>query len=123
MATVRRCRVSINGADGIKGSNFFRQERDFILKEASFKIGQRIFAVYRPSRRTFDGFQPERAEEFYYFEDAATPATERSAEICRRSSGCSRKRQSGSRDPMLRCSPMRLLLIPDPFDTTTSSTR
>jgi hypothetical protein len=44
---------------------FFRVERDYVLKEGPTKVGQ----VIRP------GSSSHRAEEFYYFDDPDTPAT------------------------------------------------
>ena len=52
---------------------FFREERDWILKTASAKIGQKIFAG------TVGGSQPVRtpsfAGEFYFYHDPKIPAT------------------------------------------------
>ena len=52
---------------------FFRTERDWILKEASPRIGQILFAgtAGAPASR----YEPTLAEEFYYFEDPRTSAT------------------------------------------------
>jgi hypothetical protein len=54
---------------------FFRTERDWILKQASPKVGQKIFMA-----GTIDGDQagyvPIAASEFYYYEDPQTPATD-----------------------------------------------
>lgn len=54
--------------------NFFRTHRDWILKEAPPRVGQRGFAAsigcLRPS------YEPTRASEFYYFDDASTSATD-----------------------------------------------
>ena len=45
---------------------FFRQERDFLLKEGPTKVGQVIRV----------GSTSDQAEDFYYFEDPDTPATD-----------------------------------------------
>jgi hypothetical protein len=54
--------------DSLRGNEsveFFREERDYLLKEGPTKVGQ----VIRIGVRT------ERAEEHYYFESADVPAT------------------------------------------------
>jgi hypothetical protein len=62
--------------DGLRDDpavEFFRTERDWILKEAPPKIGQKIFA---PSIGTAEpSCSPARASELYYFDDANVPAT------------------------------------------------
>ena len=45
---------------------FFRKERDWILKEAPPKIGQKVFV---------GSAGPSMAAAFYYYENAETPAT------------------------------------------------
>jgi hypothetical protein len=53
--------------------DFFRRQRDWILKEASPKVGQKAFA------RPFGGApaqEPAWAFEFYYFESPDVPATD-----------------------------------------------
>ena len=53
---------------------FFRTERDWLLKEASPKIGQRAFAKSVGSSST--GYVPSKAGEFYFFESPDVPATD-----------------------------------------------
>jgi hypothetical protein len=55
---------------------FFRVERDFILKEASPKIGQKIFAPSISPRTNTSAYTPSKALEFYYFESPDVEATE-----------------------------------------------
>ncbi len=62
--------------DGLRGNpevEFFRTERDWILKEAPPKLGQKIFTasvgIEAPS------YSPARAAELYYFDDPKVPAT------------------------------------------------
>ena len=56
--------------------NFFRIERNWILKEASPKIGQKIFLPSVGLGEALEGTHaPASAAEFYYFEDPHTPAT------------------------------------------------
>jgi len=45
---------------------FFRKERDWILKEAPPRIGQKLFAA---------SASPSMAADFYYYDDPGTPAT------------------------------------------------
>jgi hypothetical protein len=52
---------------------FFRQERDWILKEAPPKIGQKLFAPSVGTNTT--AYAPSSAAEFYYYYDPGTPAT------------------------------------------------
>lgn len=62
--------------DSLRGSatvEFFREERDCILKQASPKIGQKIFM---PTIGGPDAYVPAAASEFYYFEDPETTATD-----------------------------------------------
>ncbi len=57
--------------------NFFRAERDWILKEGAPKIGQKVFGAFiGPGEESSEGYVPARATEFYYFEDPDIPATE-----------------------------------------------
>ena len=54
--------------DSLRGNGsvgFFREERNYILKEGPMKVGQVIRV----------GVQTERAEEHYYFESVDVPAT------------------------------------------------
>jgi hypothetical protein len=66
-----------NGLKNDAAVNFFREQRDWILKDASPKIGQKVFlpgiGFNGPQG---EAYAPARAAEFYYFENAATPATE-----------------------------------------------
>ena len=56
--------------------NFFRMERDLILKEAPPQIGQKVFAPFiGPGGSQDEWYVPAIADEFYYFEDPGTPAT------------------------------------------------
>ena len=56
--------------------NFFRTERDWILKEAPPRIGQKIFAAsISVSGAHSKAYEPQTAAEFYYFEDPGIPAT------------------------------------------------
>jgi hypothetical protein len=52
---------------------FFRTERDWILKEAPPKMGQKIFAASVGSAAP--SYSPALAAELYYFEDPSVPAT------------------------------------------------
>jgi hypothetical protein len=52
---------------------FFRKERDVILKEGPPKVGQKIFGAHIGSNAP--AFVPGGAGALYYFEDADTPAT------------------------------------------------
>jgi hypothetical protein len=61
-----------NGLRGVAAVEFFRTERDWILKEAPPKIGQRIFAASVGS--TEPSYSPAVASELYYFDDPGTPA-------------------------------------------------
>jgi hypothetical protein len=55
---------------------FFRIERDWLLKEAPPKIGQKVFAPFIGPKGTSEpGYTPEKADEFYFFDDPDTPAT------------------------------------------------
>jgi len=51
---------------------FFRAQRDWILKDAPPKIGQKVFP---PTVGGPDAYVPAVASEFYYFETADIPAT------------------------------------------------
>lgn len=53
---------------------FFRTERDWLLKEASPKIGQRAFVASGGSSRP--SYEPSKASEFYFFESPDVPATD-----------------------------------------------
>ena len=52
---------------------FFRKERDWILKEAPPKVAQKVFAATIGSNAP--AFVPSAAAEFYYYDDPQTPAT------------------------------------------------
>jgi len=54
---------------------FFRTERDWILKQASPKVGQKVF-VAGVIDGDQSGYMPTAASEFYYYEDSETPATD-----------------------------------------------
>jgi hypothetical protein len=55
---------------------FFREERDWILKEASPKVGQKIFMPsIGPGGADLPAPRPSRASEFYYFESPDVEAT------------------------------------------------
>jgi hypothetical protein len=57
--------------------HFFRTERDWILKEAPPKIGQKLFLPsIGPAGSHVAVYLPARASEMYYFDDPATPATD-----------------------------------------------
>lgn len=51
---------------------FFRAERDWLLKEAPPKIGQRGFAASVGSSRP--RYEPSKASDFYFFESPDAPA-------------------------------------------------
>jgi hypothetical protein len=51
---------------GVPAVEFFREERDFILKEGPPKVGQIMYL----------DTQPRKVEEEYYYESADEPATE-----------------------------------------------
>lgn len=53
---------------------FTRVQRDWILKDASLKIGQKGFAASVGSDAP--SWQPTKAGDFYYFEGPSIPATE-----------------------------------------------
>jgi hypothetical protein len=55
-----------NGLRGDKSVEFFRTQRDYLLKEGPTKVGQ-VIRVGTPTTR---------AEEHYYFETSDVPATE-----------------------------------------------
>ena len=62
--------------DGLRDDpavEFFRTERDWILKEAPPKLGQKIFAA--SVGRAAPSYSPARAAELYYFDDPGVPAT------------------------------------------------
>jgi hypothetical protein len=70
-----------NSISGNPAVEFFRTERDWILKEAPPKIGQKVFAPFiGPGGTQKEGYMPATADEFYYFEDPGTPATTTVAE-------------------------------------------
>ncbi|MGB7291003.1 MAG: hypothetical protein WBD99_02360 [Thermodesulfobacteriota bacterium] len=54
--------------------DFFRSERDRILKESSARLGQKIFVPSIGS--TEPSNPPKYAAEFYYFDDPQVPATD-----------------------------------------------
>jgi len=63
--------------DSLRGDpavEFFRTERDWILKEAPPKLGQKIFAASVGS--TEPSYSPKRAAELYYFDAPDVLATE-----------------------------------------------
>jgi hypothetical protein len=53
-------------------AEFFRTERDWLLKEAPPKIGQRGFVGCAGGQ---DSYEPSRASEFYFFDLPSVPAT------------------------------------------------
>lgn len=53
---------------------FFETERNWILKDASLKIGQKGFAASVGGESP--SWQPSKAGDFYYFENSSIPATE-----------------------------------------------
>lgn len=63
-----------NSLSGDPAVEFFRSERDVILKEAPPKLGQSIFAASVGS--TEPSYSPSHAAELYYFEYPGVPATE-----------------------------------------------
>lgn len=63
-----------SGLRGNPSVEFFRAERDWLLKEAPPRIGQRGFAVSIGS--SSPGHEPTTAAEFYFFEDSDGPATD-----------------------------------------------
>jgi hypothetical protein len=52
---------------------FFREKRNWILKQAPPKLGQKIFAASVGSSQPTS--VPSSAAEFYYYDDPETPAT------------------------------------------------
>jgi hypothetical protein len=54
---------------------FFWRERNWILKEAPPRLGQKVFAASIGSRRSAPQLASTRAAEFYYYEGPETPAT------------------------------------------------
>lgn len=62
-----------NGLRGNPSVEFFRTERDWLLKEAPPKIGQRAFAASIGSSQP--SYEPTKASEFYFFEDPQVSAT------------------------------------------------
>jgi hypothetical protein len=63
--------------DSLRGDpsvDFFRTERDWILKEAPPKIGQKVYVPSIGSDRP--SYVPVHAREFYYFEGPDVPATD-----------------------------------------------
>ncbi len=62
------------GLSGNPAIEFFRTERDWLLKEAPLKIGQRGFAASIGSSRP--SYEPSKASEFYFFESPDVPATD-----------------------------------------------
>ncbi|HEY9444772.1 MAG TPA: hypothetical protein VIQ25_16185 [Gemmatimonadales bacterium] len=62
---------------GNQAVEFFRTERDWLLKEAPPKVGQRVFMPFIGHGGTGEpAYVPVRAAEFYYFETPGTPATD-----------------------------------------------
>ena len=62
--------------DKLRGNpsvEFFRTERNWILKEAPPKLGQKIFVPSVGS--DVPSYSPARADELYYFDDPSVPAT------------------------------------------------
>ncbi len=59
---------------GDSAVTFARVQRDWILKDASLKIGQKGFAASVSSDAP--SWQPTKAGDFYYFEGPSIPATE-----------------------------------------------
>lgn len=56
---------------------FFRNERDFILKEGPPRIGQKIFVPsIGPGRTSAPAFNPQKASDLYYFDNPSIAATE-----------------------------------------------
>jgi hypothetical protein len=65
--------TSVSGNPAVE---FFRIERDWLLKEAPPKIGQKVFAPFiGPGGKSEPGYTPEKAEESYFFDDPGTRAT------------------------------------------------
>jgi hypothetical protein len=52
---------------------FFRTERDWILKESSARVGQKVY-LHTAGSKNPPSF-PSMAKDYYYFSDSATPAT------------------------------------------------
>jgi hypothetical protein len=52
---------------------FFRTERDWILKESSARVGQKVY-LHAAGSKDPPSF-PRMAQEYYYFKDPATSAT------------------------------------------------
>ena len=62
--------------DSLRGDpaiEFFRRERDWILKESSARIGQKVYLHSVGSKKP-PAFPP-MARDYYYFKDPQTPAT------------------------------------------------
>jgi hypothetical protein len=56
---------------------FFRNERDFILKEGPPRVGQNIFMPFiGPDGTSAPAFRPEKAADLYYFDDPQVAATD-----------------------------------------------
>jgi len=67
-----------NGLRGNASIEFFRTERDWLLKEASPKIGQKAFVgsvIMGTATASPASYSPMKAGEFYYFEGPEIPAT------------------------------------------------
>ena len=62
-----------NSLRGDPAVEFFRSERDFVLKEAAPKIGQK---VYVPPIGGSQSYVPTHAKELNYFESPEIPATD-----------------------------------------------
>lgn len=65
--------------DSLKGNpaaEFFRTERNWLLKDAPPKIGQKVFLPFLGHGGNQElARAPAKAAELYYFEDPGTPAT------------------------------------------------
>ena len=70
-----RCsaRQAATGRSGNGSVKFFRLERDWILKDASPKVGQKIFGA---TIGRSDAYVPALASESYYFEASEIAATD-----------------------------------------------
>ena len=57
--------------------NFFRSERDFILKEAPPKLGQKIsMPSIGPGGDDIPAALFSKASDYYYYDDPSVPATQ-----------------------------------------------
>ena len=67
-----------SGLRGNPSVEFFRTERDWLLKEAPPKIGQKVFVgslVMGSTGTPRPNYAPTKAGEFYFFEGPEIPAT------------------------------------------------